>query len=335
MELQREFRVNKHITLKLENIIPKDTIFGSMITFLSKKFLNTEGQRTMIYIDGEKFEQCKYLLLDVPLTQIKELDNIKSIDEAEQKLDHSQEIFPDSDKISPETEFWAHCSNLQAWVESGYNTNILHKNLAFPLLKRLTEVGDSQAKKVFKEEIISRFLSGHYSVMKYLVNEGYLEYFCDEEFEFLVNKLREQEIPFVLYGKRKIGFIQKSTLNLSHQAIRNISHIKGLRKFQHLKELNLSNNRIREIKGLENFESLEKLDLSFNQIQEIKGLDRLKNLKQLELQGNQIREIKGLGNLKKLNVLSLWLNPLKFSELGKLLLPPKRLVQYCQNKYHK
>ncbi len=52
--------------------------------------------------------------------------------------------------ILPIKEFWGHCSNLQAWAEYGYDTRLLHPNLAFPLLEKLATVGDPIAKKVFK-----------------------------------------------------------------------------------------------------------------------------------------------------------------------------------------
>ncbi|MGV9173306.1 MAG: leucine-rich repeat domain-containing protein [Promethearchaeia archaeon] len=329
---KQEFEINEHITLKLEPVVPDEGFFGSAINKVLQRVLNTEGLRTMIYIDGERFEQCKYLLLDVPLRQIKDLDHIRSIDEAAEKLDRSQELFSDHEKVTPETEFWAHCSNLQAWAESGYNTNILHKNLAFPLLKRLTEVGDVQAKKVFKEEIVNRFLSGHYSVMKYLINEGYLHYFSDEEFSFLLEQLNQHDISYVIYEKRELGFVHNNKLDLSNQGIRTISQIQGLNKLSNLRELNLSYNHIKEIKGLDNLQSLKKLNLSFNHIKEIKNLDNLSNLRELELQGNRIREIKGLENLKKLNVISMWLNPIKITEISKLLLSPQRLINYCKKK---
>jgi len=41
-----------------------------------------------------------------------------------------------NETITPEEEFWGHCSNLQTWVEHNYDTNILDDNLAFPLLKK-------------------------------------------------------------------------------------------------------------------------------------------------------------------------------------------------------
>ena len=76
--------------------------------------------------------------------------------------------------ISPEQEFWGHCSNLQMWYEHNYDTRIFRSNLAFPLLRELTEYGDPRAKKVFKEEIAKRIESGFLNVIFYLFNEGYL-----------------------------------------------------------------------------------------------------------------------------------------------------------------
>ena len=84
-------------------------------------------------------------------------------------------------RILPDQEFQAHCSNIQAWVENDYNTCILHKSIAFPLLKRLTESGDIIAKKVFKNEIVERFSSGYIPVSDYLIEENYLNYLTIEE----------------------------------------------------------------------------------------------------------------------------------------------------------
>jgi len=71
-------------------------------------------------------------------------------------------------------EFKGHCSNLQAWVEYDYDTRLLHRNLAFPLLKRLVSVGDGKAKHRFFLEVEKRFKSGYPTVQTYLIIEGYL-----------------------------------------------------------------------------------------------------------------------------------------------------------------
>lgn len=64
--------------------------------------------------------------------------------------------------------------------------------MAFPLLKKLTEVGDPQAKKVFKDEIAKRFSSGYLPVMKYLVNGDYLNYLNTEEVRMLLESNKHQ-----------------------------------------------------------------------------------------------------------------------------------------------
>ena len=116
------FKINKYLTLKLEYDI------------------------TVIYVNSIKFNQCKYLLMNISSENIQDYDEISSIDEAADVLDRSLES-SSIERISPEVEFWGHCSNLQAWYENDYNTCILHRNLAFPLLKRLTEVKKSLKKK--------------------------------------------------------------------------------------------------------------------------------------------------------------------------------------------
>lgn len=98
---------------------------------------------------GQLFNQCKYLLLNIPKQAIEKYKNIDSIDQAAEILDRSMEGGGRSRiNISAETEFWRHCSNLKAWTENDYNTRILHRNFAFPLLKRLVEVEAPKAKQL-------------------------------------------------------------------------------------------------------------------------------------------------------------------------------------------
>jgi len=153
----KQFKVNNFFTLKLED------------------------GKTNIYIKGELFQQCKFLLLNIPVEKISSFDEINSIDEVEERLDKSLEINNQEFNIPAETEFWGHCSNLQVWAEMEYDTRLLHRNLAFPLLKRLTEVGDHVASNRFKEEIARRYKYGNYTVQAYLFDGGYLSYLSDND----------------------------------------------------------------------------------------------------------------------------------------------------------
>lgn len=172
----KEFKINTYITLKLE-----------------------EG-KTNIYVDGERFKQCKYLLLEFSPCEIKSLDEIQSIDEAAENLNSSEEWrrVEEPSLIPPEVEFWGHCSNLQVWVEYGYDSRLLHRNLAFPLLKKLSEVGDVWSRKVFRKEILKRIDSGFPTVIRYLIGEKYLDYLTREEVEVL---LKDPKIIEILKNK--------------------------------------------------------------------------------------------------------------------------------------
>jgi len=147
----KEFNVNEYITLKLE------------------------GGKTNIYVKGQLFNQCKFLLLNIPVDKVSTFDEIEFIDEAAEKLDKVVErTNRNKFNIPPEVEFWGHCSNLQVWTEHDYDTRLLHSNIAFPLLKRLSDTGDVIARRVFKEEIVKRLLTGTKSVLTFL--KDYLQY---------------------------------------------------------------------------------------------------------------------------------------------------------------
>lgn len=302
--------------------------------------LRLEHDQTMIYVGGKLSIQCKFLLLDIPVAEIGSLNDISSIDDASDVLDHSLEKEPYKFEIPPEVEFWGHCSNMQVWYENDYDTRLLDRWLAFPLLKELTEAGDPVAKKVFKEEIAKRYVSGHPSVVGFLNYEGYLNYLSSDEIGEIIDELKskEENIEYVTYKRRICIFVLNNRLNLRNCGIEDISNIEGLNSLKNLKELDLSYNQISEIKGLENLVSLEFLGLINNRISEIKGLEKLKNLRTLFLHDNQITEIKGLGTLQNLESLALENNKIteikglenlnKLKVLGLELNPiPKQIIE--------
>ena len=205
-----EFQINKYITLKLKS------------------------RRTIIYIKRKPFKQCVVLALNIPVSTISDFDEIESIDELS---DNQNKIVNSSSdgldlvsSIPLDLIFWAHCSNLQAWYENEYNTQLLHRNLSFPLLKRLTEVGDRLAKRVFKEEIAKRFSSNYPPTKEYLLNEGYLDYLNHEELNTMINEsdynIRSLED---IQSSIKIGsFEQLNKIELLFYSKSRKFHIKGI-----------------------------------------------------------------------------------------------------------
>ena len=183
LDFSKKFIVNKHIMVKLEE------------------------DKTNIYIKGELFRQCKYLLLNVQIDDIRSLDEIKSIDELVDKYgERSEETFHNMKyKLSAEEEFVGHCSNMQMFAESGYDTKYLRANLAFPLLKKLSEVGDPKANKVFKEEIAKRLEDPNINVFLFLLEEGYLDVFNKEQLEEVVSDLNNKD-----FSNRLLKILLKS-----------------------------------------------------------------------------------------------------------------------------
>lgn len=161
-----EFKINRLITLKLE------------------------GNETIIYVENKRFRQCKYLFLINPY----ELDEIRSIDDISESLNGNLEldIIPEELGITPEQEFLGHCSNLQAWVEHNYDTRLLHSNLAFPLLKKLMDAGDIEASKIFKKELINRYIEGSSNTRKFILYE-YNNDFTLEEKLFILEEIAKKK----------------------------------------------------------------------------------------------------------------------------------------------
>ena len=146
-----------------------------------------------MYVNGERFDQCKFLILNVP-TNHSETYDVKSIDEASETLRGElgkMEEANDNNILTPEEEFRGHCSNIQAWVEHGYDTRLMHRNLAFPLLQKLTEAGDPIANRKIKDEIANRLEQGELNVFVYLWKMGFLSKFTTDELEIIFSNIKD------------------------------------------------------------------------------------------------------------------------------------------------
>ncbi len=167
----QEYKINEHLSLRLvEN-------------------------NTVILVDGKHFNTCKRLILSIPVESDAAVENLDSIDAVIVKYPESRTVAVD---LSPLTEFWGHCSNIQAWYEHGYDTRILHSNLSFPLLKRLADAGDSQANRVFKHEVIERLCSGFTPVIRYLIERGFLSHITADDWFWFIDEALEmhRDLPW-------------------------------------------------------------------------------------------------------------------------------------------
>lgn len=168
----KEFKVNDFITLKLE-----------------------EG-RIDIYVKERIVFQKMFLLLNIPVKNNEKSENIESIDQVADILGWKKwgqvSINVYEKEMDPETVFWGYCSNLQVWAENNYDTRLLHSSLSFNLLTKLVEAGDPVAKKVFKNEVVSRFESGYPTTIKYICETQIILYALTP---FEREKLLERTFP--------------------------------------------------------------------------------------------------------------------------------------------
>lgn len=227
------------------------------------------NNKTYIYINDKPFIICAHILMNIPVESIQRYDEIKSIDETVELFKSTENVYY---MITPEEEFMGHCSNLQAFFEYGLNTDILHTNIAFPLLKELVQQGYEPARKVFKEEIVIRFNEGTKSSRYFLVSGGYLDYLTEEEKEALrgykpkwFQRLVSPDFMFkiVILGDNNVG---RSTLALDYLNSRDYNPNPPIGVNLAAKDIVLNNHSIRLLiwflSNLKRFESLWKFYLS-------------------------------------------------------------------------
>jgi len=270
------FKINNHLELRLEN------------------------NKTTIYVNNELFRHCKYLLFDIQKNETKKYDFIDSIDEAAQYLNKDNEKNK-TINISPQMEFFGHCSNLQAWYENDYDTRILHSNLSFPLLKKLSAY-DSRAKIRFDEELVKRLNDGYEPVQKYLLNQN-----MDD-----LMKLSDEAQINIKYTK--INILTKIfRMELCNKSLAKIPHL--LMKMTGLKYLKLENNNLSFLsENIGTLENLEYLCLGGNNLDSLPdSFNNLKNLNTLEFYANNFNKVpEPISNLKELKALYLNHNNIQY-----------------------
>lgn len=311
MSVKSEFKVNDYITLKLED--------------------DGHEQKSVIYVAGERFRTCAYLLLVRPNELFQE--EIESIDDAADQLDeilHDDEIRAEDVGLSPEQEFIGHCSNLQAWHEHCYDARLLHSNLAFPLLKRLKEAGDKSAAKKYYDELLDRYFHGNEKTRIFLEEEGYFkdipkdvqlrilnfeEHNCIKTLEQTIGK----KIPFFSRSHLLKAKIDSDSHKIEELYLNNQNKLKVLptclSKLSNLKKLSLNTHYLIHLpKWISELEKLEDLILSDskNEMESIPlELFRSSKLKKLDLWNNNLRFIpSSLGNIITLEYLNIGNNPL-------------------------
>jgi hypothetical protein len=313
------FRINKYLSLKL-----------------------LEG-RTYIYVDGKRFRKCSYLILSIPADELEALETIRSIDEAANHVKLSTKGWVGGSRIRneipPETKFWGHCSNLQAWAEHGYNTDLLHFNLSFPLLKALTEAGDPKAKKVFKEEVARRFREGTVQVKTYLLEERIItkDIFTEEEIEVIFDGVDFEEflkvhnvsgVTFSVFDSMRSLGVERAEkylndlcgklkfweLDYSHRKLKKLPEY--ITKITSLSRLKITGNKLTELPdSFSDLKNLSYVNLGYNDFEVFpKELTELPNLTTLEITHTQLRELpEYITKMKKLE--SLWMNSGNLTEI--------------------
>ncbi len=195
--------------------------------FISLKLKNSE---TKIYVNGEYFYHCKYLIISIPVDRLDEWEGYETMDQIIKATGRS-EGQRKATHLTPQEAFWGHCSNIQAWADNGYDYRLLDTKLSIPIImdimKGLVKGKDKEKFKRFFIEVVkslddyiinSRINEATYGKFDFLDKIIFRirdKYFTDEEItgsvalkliydKFLPRKLREREQQRISRWERKL-----------------------------------------------------------------------------------------------------------------------------------
>ncbi|MFX1281901.1 MAG: hypothetical protein ACFFA3_21310, partial [Promethearchaeota archaeon] len=64
-------------------------------------------------------------------------------------------------------------ADLILWSKNDYKTKFIDFRIAFPLLRRLSQVGETKFQIIFQQEILKEYVSNNANVKDFLKSEGY------------------------------------------------------------------------------------------------------------------------------------------------------------------
>ena len=173
--------------------------------------------KTLIYVCNELFLSCQKIALSIAPNEFEDYTDFTDIDDAISFYKSHTQTDGKQISVSPEEEFWGHCSNLQAWVENDYNTCVLSKNISFPLLKELFVRGIKRFTPIFKRELIERIKIGGNNILSYFLHkndteENFLKHLTEEE--LLDNLVPFEEAEIIKNISKFIPLDYTITINL-------------------------------------------------------------------------------------------------------------------------
>jgi len=153
--------------------------------------ISSERNKILIYIQGERFQEFDYSFINKILKTSK--------NQLEKTNTQGKYVKNKYKKDSKNAYFNNFVNILKLWIRNNYDTSILLYDISFPLLRKLAEVGDSQAKKVFIDEILKNLWSFNPLVVKYLVNEGYDVYVALDNYRRQIHTPKIKEIKLTIF----------------------------------------------------------------------------------------------------------------------------------------
>jgi len=113
--------------------------------------------KAVALVDGQVVSQCRYALVtcttDTQVYDVDELIQKYAIPESKARSALKKEGFTLADEV------FVHASNLQAWVELGYDARVVHSQIAWNILRHLRFV-DPDAEYAFLEQVCDRWANG-------------------------------------------------------------------------------------------------------------------------------------------------------------------------------
>lgn len=234
--------------------------------------------KSRIFIDEEEFMTCRFVPISIPISNLKDYQDIESINDIIDSLDLSQEEGSGeeiSQEVLPELDFFVNASNLQVWVELDYDTRVLDFQLSFPLLAKLSKRGDPYINQRFKEEILKGYYQGSEGSRTYLEHCGFLRNLTMDEFlSFPIERRSIREVSnFVLYQFSLAGDIKAKEEIVRRYNTGDNEMVKGL----------FEDRCIESLKGAERSNLFKKRDWEV-----ISELERIMN-REVTIRQNELR----------------------------------------------
>jgi len=121
------------------------------------RIVNPESKRIEVFVADKPVVHCVHVACALPEDELRDVNSVNELIAGHRSTEHQRVT------VDVNTLLQLHASNLQVWIEHGYDSALIDDRIARPILEALAWAGDDKAHVKYLESVLDRWQAGNYT----------------------------------------------------------------------------------------------------------------------------------------------------------------------------